>query len=70
MIAMLMVAQTANSACMWIAHQPEFPEEAKKFKKVVQFNAEINVQDIRIESVYVGQDCKLRKIMVIVCFHF
>lgn len=35
MIAMLMVAQTANSACMWIAHQPEFPEEAKKFKKVV-----------------------------------
>lgn len=32
-LAMLMVIQSANSACMWIAHQPEFPEEAKAFAR-------------------------------------
>lgn len=33
-MALMLVAQTANSACLWIFHQPEFPEEAKKFSKV------------------------------------
>ena len=28
-IAMFLVIQTANSACVWIAHQPELPKEAK-----------------------------------------
>ena len=28
-LAMLLVMQTANSACIWIAHQPALPEEAK-----------------------------------------
>lgn len=32
-LAVLMVMQTANSACVWVVHQPEFPEEANKFKK-------------------------------------
>lgn len=31
--ALLLVMQTANSACIWVAHQPEFPEEAYKFKR-------------------------------------
>ena len=31
-LALLLVMQTANSACIWVAHQPEFPEAAKKFK--------------------------------------
>ena len=30
--ALLLVMQTANSACIWVAHQPEFPEEANKLK--------------------------------------
>lgn len=34
-LAVLMVMQTANSACVWIIHQPEFPKEAEKFKKVL-----------------------------------
>lgn len=33
-VALLLVAQTANSACIWVAHQPEFPEEANVYKKV------------------------------------
>ena len=33
-LAMLMVMQTANSACVWVVHQPEFPEEANKLKKI------------------------------------
>lgn len=33
-IAMAMVAQTANSACIWVVHQPEFPKEAEQFKKL------------------------------------
>lgn len=32
-LAMLLVVQTANSACIWIAHQPEFPKEDCKFSK-------------------------------------
>lgn len=32
-IALLLVRQTANSACIWLAYQPEFPEEANKYKK-------------------------------------
>lgn len=31
-LALLLVMQTANSACIWMAHQPEFPEAANKFK--------------------------------------
>ena len=31
-LAVLLVMQTANSACIWVAHQPEFPEAANKFK--------------------------------------
>ena len=34
MFAMRLVVQTANSACAWFAYQPEFPEEANKYKKV------------------------------------
>ena len=30
-MAIMMVVQTANSACIWVVHQPEFPEEARKF---------------------------------------
>lgn len=33
-MALLLVAQTANVACLWIFHQPEFPKEANKFKKI------------------------------------
>lgn len=31
-LALVLVIQTANSACIWVAHQPEFPREADKFK--------------------------------------
>lgn len=31
-LALLLVMQTANSACIWVAHQPKFPEAANKFK--------------------------------------
>ena len=31
--ALLLVVKTANSACIWVAHQPEFPEEANKLKR-------------------------------------
>ena len=33
LLALLLVMQTANSACIWVAHQPKFPEEANQFKK-------------------------------------
>lgn len=33
-LALLLVVQGANSTCAWIVHQPEFPEEAKCYKKV------------------------------------
>lgn len=32
--ALKMVQMNANSACSWLYHQPEFPKEAEKFKKV------------------------------------
>lgn len=32
-LVLLFVAQTANSACIWVMYQPEFPEEARKFHK-------------------------------------
>lgn len=32
-LALSFVAQTANSACIWVSYQPEFPEEARKFHK-------------------------------------
>jgi cyclic lactone autoinducer peptide len=35
-VALALVVQTANSACMWIFHQPEFPDEAKKYKRIMQ----------------------------------
>ncbi len=31
-LALLLVIQTANSACIWVAHQPKFPEVANKLK--------------------------------------
>lgn len=33
-LALKFVASTANSACLWLCHQPKFPEAANKFKKV------------------------------------
>lgn len=33
-LALLLVVQSANSACCFYYHQPEFPETASKFKKV------------------------------------
>lgn len=33
-LALKLAASTANSACLWLCHQPEFPEAANKFKKV------------------------------------
>ena len=33
-LALKAVKSTANSACLWVCHQPEFPEAANKFKKV------------------------------------
>lgn len=32
-LALLVVIESANSACWWMIHQPEFPEAAEKFKK-------------------------------------
>lgn len=34
-VALMLVVQTANSACVWVVHQPAFPEEAKRFRKEV-----------------------------------
>lgn len=33
-LSLKLVARSANSACVWYFHQPEFPEEANKFKKI------------------------------------
>lgn len=33
-LALLLVVQSANTACGWIVHQPKFPEDANKYKKV------------------------------------
>lgn len=35
-IALALVVQTANSACIWIFHQPDFPEEAKCFNRMLK----------------------------------
>ncbi|MBO5072231.1 MAG: cyclic lactone autoinducer peptide [Eubacterium sp.] len=32
-LALMVVSMSANSACCWVYHQPEFPETANKFKK-------------------------------------
>ncbi|MBP3339105.1 MAG: cyclic lactone autoinducer peptide [Lachnospiraceae bacterium] len=32
-LAKKMVAQNANSTCVWLAYQPTLPEEAEKFRK-------------------------------------
>lgn len=33
-LAVKLVKQSANSACAWTVHQPEFPAEAKQFKNI------------------------------------
>ena len=32
-LALMVVSMSANSACCWVYHQPEFPKTANKFKK-------------------------------------
>lgn len=32
-LALAMVIMTSQSMCAWIYHQPDFPEEANKFRK-------------------------------------
>jgi len=32
-LALMLVAQSANQACVWFYHQPELPEAASKFKR-------------------------------------
>ncbi|RKJ05646.1 cyclic lactone autoinducer peptide [bacterium D16-54] len=32
-LAILTVFQNVNSGCMWLDHQPEVPEEARRFKR-------------------------------------
>lgn len=32
-LALMVVSMSANSACCWVYHQPEFPDAANKFKK-------------------------------------
>ena len=36
MLARKMVEQNANSACIWLVYQPEFPREAEQFKKIAK----------------------------------
>lgn len=31
-IALMVVIQNVNAACAWVDHQPEVPEEAKRFR--------------------------------------
>ncbi|MGN0438614.1 MAG: cyclic lactone autoinducer peptide [Lachnospiraceae bacterium] len=33
-LALVLVAVSANSACVFYFHQPEFPEAASKFRRV------------------------------------
>ncbi|NLL80377.1 MAG: cyclic lactone autoinducer peptide [Clostridiales bacterium] len=33
LLALGLIFYTANSACMWVIHQPKMPENAKKFRK-------------------------------------
>lgn len=35
-IALALVVQTANAACIWIFHQPKFPEEARKYSRIMK----------------------------------
>lgn len=35
-LALMLVFQTANSACIWMAYQPKFPEEANNMKKQIR----------------------------------
>ena len=32
-LALLLVVQSANQACIWFFHQPKFPESGNKFKR-------------------------------------
>lgn len=32
-LAVVIATNSANSACFWIAHQPELPEDVKKLRK-------------------------------------
>lgn len=32
-VAFVMVIQNMNTGCLWVDHQPEVPEEAKRFRK-------------------------------------
>ena len=36
LLAMLMVVQTANTACIWVVYQPEFPDEASIRRAVLE----------------------------------
>ena len=33
-LAMVLVIQTSNAACLWMFNQPEYPEEAKKYSRI------------------------------------
>ncbi len=33
-LALLLVIQSVNSAYCWIVHEPKFPKDANRFKKV------------------------------------
>lgn len=33
-MALAFVVQTANAACIWMFHQPEFPDEARRFSRI------------------------------------
>ncbi len=33
-LAVKLVKRSANTACAWTVHQPEFPAEAKQFKNI------------------------------------
>lgn len=33
-LTLKLVESSANSACLWLCHQPKFPETAGRFKKV------------------------------------
>lgn len=32
-IALILAVNSVNTACVWIMHQPEVPEEMKEYKK-------------------------------------
>lgn len=33
-LALMLVVHTASVCCIWVFHQPEFPEAANKFKRI------------------------------------